>query len=132
MIEHHGNFLPIDTPLSFGRHLFVIYLSKSAAQRMASMGSLLNAASQTEILPSRMTQTSTPKPHLAAAFGVLHFDIRYVTSCGGRVKKVVMFTKRRRATGSNYDNPLQNSRSGFCHSAANLTSRVPGWVLVVL
>jgi hypothetical protein len=42
---------------------------------MASMGSLLNAASQTEILPSRMTQTSTPKPHLAAAFGVLHFDI---------------------------------------------------------
>jgi hypothetical protein len=90
MIEHHGNFLPIDTPLSFRRHLFVIYLSKSAAQGMASMGSLLNAASQTEILPSRMNQTSTPKPHLAAAFGVLHFDIRYVTSCGGRVKKVVI------------------------------------------
>jgi nitrate/nitrite transporter NarK len=32
MSEYHGNFLPIDTPLSFRRHLFVIYLSKSDAR----------------------------------------------------------------------------------------------------
>ena len=53
---------------------------------MASTGSLLNAASQTEILPSRMTQTSTPKPHLAAAFGVLHFDIVTLRHVVGREK----------------------------------------------
>jgi hypothetical protein len=37
------------------------------------LGSLSNAPSQTAISPSRMTQTSTPKPRMAAAFGVLHF-----------------------------------------------------------
>lgn len=33
MSEYHGNFLPIDTPSSFRRHLFVIYLSKSPRAR---------------------------------------------------------------------------------------------------
>jgi hypothetical protein len=36
MLQHHGNFLPIDTPLSFRRHLFVIYLLKSPPVRKAA------------------------------------------------------------------------------------------------
>ena len=32
VLEHHGIFLPIDTPLSFRHHVFVIYLSKGEPQ----------------------------------------------------------------------------------------------------
>jgi hypothetical protein len=90
MIEHHGNFLPIDTPLSFRRHLFVIYLSKSAAPRNGVDGLAVERRLPNRDLAIAHDSDFDAEAALGGRFRRPPLRHRYVTSCGGRVKKIVI------------------------------------------